>query len=226
MPTLFSFPQQECLFSSSLYYHILLRHPLELKNREENTERGRYKAVSQADEESLTSDKTGGRSQTESVFFAYFRRRMHRPILRIIADHLTEVIFLISLTLTLVDPLDEKKGSEVREKKIQPYDYITAVYSASYLLDELFELFRKRGKMFTSLWRVYDIVRTSLLCVGGLMMTGAFYYNLEDDNRAQLSGNHPVNVGAALFLLGSTLSLLKPLRHSPTLFTAEILFFS
>ena len=162
----------------------------------------------------MTSEKTDPNEETK--FFAYFRRRMHRPILRIIAYHLTEVIFLVSLTLTMVDPLDEKKGTRIREKKMQPYDYITAIYIASYLLDEtLFELFHKRGKMFTSLWRMYDIFRSSLLCVGGLLMTGAFYYKLEDDNRAQLSGNHPVNVGATLFLLGATMSLLKPLRSTP-----------
>ena len=162
----------------------------------------------QTDEESMTSDRT-----EETEFFAYFRRRLHRPILRIIAYHMTEVMFLISLTLSLLDPLDENQGASIREKKMQVYDFITAIYIASNLLDEsLFELFRKRGKMFTSLWRMYDIVRTSLLCVGGLMMTGVFHSTLEDDNRAQLSGNHPVNVGATLFLLGATLSLLKPLR--------------
>ena len=35
---------------------------------------------------------------------------------------------------------------------------------------------------------------------------------LDNDNRAELSGNHPVNVGSTILAFGATMSLLKPLR--------------
>ena len=46
-------------------------------------------------------------------------------------------------------------------------------------------------------------------------MTIAYYMRKEekeDDNRAALSGDHIVNVGSALFCMGVTLQLLRPLR--------------
>merc|ERR1719479_662325 len=45
-------------------------------------------------------------------------------------------------------------------------------------------------------------------------MTVSFRLFLEDDNdnRAEQSGNHAVNVGATIFILGANLALLKPLR--------------
>lgn len=46
---------------------------------------------------------------------------------------------------------------------------------------------------------------------GGLMMTASFKF-MKDDNRAMKSGNHLVNIGATVFILGANLSLLKPLR--------------
>ena len=43
-------------------------------------------------------------------------------------------------------------------------------------------------------------------------MMVASFQSLPDDNRANESGNHGVNVGATIFIIGATLSLLKPLR--------------
>merc|ERR1719400_1154704 len=38
------------------------------------------------------------------------------------------------------------------------------------------------------------------------------FSNLDDDNRAKLSGNHSVNVGSTILAFGATMALLKPLR--------------
>ena len=139
---------------------------------------------------------------------------MHRPILRIICFHVSEVFFLVSLTLTLFDPLEreEKKNGNITTRTIRPYDLITTLYIASYLLESFVLLYRRNSlKIFTSFWQTYDFVRTLLMVIGGLMMVASFQ-TLDDDNRANESGNHGVNVGATIFIIGATLSLLKPLR--------------
>ena len=139
---------------------------------------------------------------------------MHRPILRIICFHVSEVFFLVSLTLTLFDPLErkEKENGTGTTRTFRPYDLITTLYIASYLLESIVLLCRKKGKVFTSFWQTYDVARTLLMFIGGLMMVVSFQFYLDDDNRADKSGNHEVNIGATAFIIGATLSLLKPLR--------------
>ena len=157
-------------------------------------------------------EQAGADSVRENGFFAYFRVRIHRPILRIINYHIIEVLFLFSLTLTLVDPLDEdRKIQKNREKQCHFYDYITMVFTASYCLESALDLVRRKWGSLSSFWTIYNMINSTILSVGGLVSLIA-WKPLEDDNRAKLSGNHPVNVGSTLFALGASLSLLKPLR--------------
>ena len=57
-------------------------------------------------EEDTESKKENG----EHPFFLYWRVRLHKPVLRIIIFHLVESLFLISLALTLIDPLHKGRA--------------------------------------------------------------------------------------------------------------------
>ena len=164
------------------------------------------------DPESPPVEYAGAESVEENAFFSYFRIRIHRPILRIINYHIIEVIFLFSLILTLVDPLDEGKDQKEREQQFHFYDSVTMVFIASYCLESALDLGRRKWGSLSSFWTIYNVINYSILALGGLTTLIAFKIDLVDDNRAKLSGNHPVNVGSTLFALGASLSLLKPLR--------------
>ena len=146
--------------------------------------------------------------QTEHFFFAYFRRRIHRPILRIIAHNCIEILYLLSLTFTLLDPLDD-----VQKKQYHFYDYLTIIFVASYLMESFIDLLRNKGHSLSSFtfFQLYNITSSFLLAVGGLAMMISFR-EMKNDNRAEETGNNAVNVGATILAFGATMSLLKPLR--------------
>ena len=156
-------------------------------------------------------------TQLEHPFFAYFRARIHRPLLRIIAHHMIELIYLISLSLTLIDPLDEPQNFPVEERRKQFhfYDYLTITFISSHLLESFIDLFRKKGHSLSSFsfFQAYTITSCIIMAVGGLITMFSFRFLSEEnhDIRANLSGNHPVNIGSTIFAYGATMSLLKPL---------------
>merc|ERR1719361_870786 len=73
----------------------------------------------------------------ERPFFNFFRKRIHWPLLRLIAHHFIEIMFLCSLTLSLVDPVNREK-----QHGFQPYDYITIIFVFGYLVESLVNLCR------------------------------------------------------------------------------------
>ena len=159
----------------------------------------------------ITGNKREENLPTECFFFHYFRTRIHRPILRMMVYHFMEVFFILCLILSLTDPLDELKGVKKREKKLQVYDYLTMVFTASYLFESVLDLFRTKWQSLSSFWQIYRLINSLFLAVGGLTTLIAFWL-MDDDNRAILSGNDVVNVGWTIFAVGASLSLLKPLR--------------
>ena len=161
--------------------------------------------------EDITQNRIEDDLIPESGFFHYFRTRIHRPILRMMFYHFMEVGFLLCLTLSLIDPLDELKHVEQRTKELQVYDIITMVFIASYVLESVLDVLRRKWQSLSSFWQLYNMLNSLFLTVGGLTLCIAFKL-MEDDNRGKLSGNHAVNVGSTIFAIGGTLSLLKPLR--------------
>ena len=104
---------------------ILFVHPEKLKQAAKNKERKSftnfgYQNDGTGDLEAVKVSEGGENIQLEHWIFSYFRSRIHRPILRIIAYHYIEILFLVSLSLTLLDPMGGRG-----EKVIQFYDYVT-----------------------------------------------------------------------------------------------------
>ena len=151
--------------------------------------------------------------RVENQVMGHFRTNFHRPIFRIIFQHFMDIIFLLSLGLTLADPLDE--GGEVsddkRKKELHFYDYISTILIVSNLVESVIELAGRRWHSISSYWQMYNILTYLLLFAGGLTYFLAFQ-SVENDIRANLSGNHSVNIGATFFAIGGSLAFLTPLR--------------
>ena len=85
----------------------------------------------------------------------------------------------------------------------------------AYCLDDILPIFRKGLAILSTFWTGFYFFNSLLLFTGFSLMAISFKERKDeglDDNRAALSGNHIVNVGTALFCMGVTLQLLRPLR--------------
>ena len=89
------------------------------------------------------------------------------------------------------------------------------MFILSYCLDDIYRIVRKGWANLSTFWTGFSIFN-SLLLTTGFIIFALSYKEMKDeglrDNRAALSGNDPVNIGAALFCMGVTLQLLRPLR--------------
>ena len=143
------------------------------------------------------------------AFWGFYRRMMHRPILRIIVHHFLELVFLISVFLSTIDPLDK-----INQKDFWFYDIILCIFIFTYLIDDIVDCFRRGWTNLTSFWHVYSLVTFLLFAVGQIMVSVSFGMLTPDssDDRSSLSGNSPVNIGATIFSVAATLALLRPLR--------------
>ena len=137
---------------------------------------------------------------------AFYRRLMHRPIFRIIVHYFLEIVFLVVLFLSTIDPHDVPG-----KKQLHYYDYILFVFIGSYLLEDILDIFRRGWTSLSSFWHVYTLVTSTLLCLGqGIMAIG--FHQMTHDDRSKENGNHLANVGAAIFSVGAIFTQLRPLR--------------
>ena len=177
---------------------------LQTRNKVKNTEIEMQEIIEEKEEKS---------NYLEHPAIGFFRTNIHRPIFRLIFQHFMDIVFLLCLALTLIDPLDE--GGEVsdteRKQQVHLYDIITAVLVLTNLLESIIDLVSKRWHSFSSFWQIYNLFTFCLLTTGGLLYYLAFQ-TMEDDIRANNSGNDPVNIGAAFFAIGASMAFLTPLR--------------
>ena len=61
-------------------------------------------------------------SSKENKLKAYYRKVMHRPVYRIVVHHFMELIFLVTLSLVSIDPLDQPDKLDVVF-----YDYVAGI---------------------------------------------------------------------------------------------------
>ena len=142
----------------------------------------------------------------ESVIFAFFRGRFHRPLFRISTAIFFEGIFLLCLTLSLVDPQDKNNTIDW-----WTYDVITAAFAVLYLFENCMDIYRMKWKYFSSPWNASALVAHVLIVFGFVILSIGFTF-MENDRRNEVSGNHASNVGATLTSLGATLSVIRTIR--------------
>jgi len=136
----------------------------------------------------------------------FYRSAMHKPISRIYFHHLMELIFLIVLCLSSIDPYDT-----VNNYQLWWYDYILAIFVISYITDDILEFFRRGWATLNSFWHVFYFCNHLMLFLGAILMSISAAL-IGTDNRQGLSGNHPANVGGAIFAFAALAALLRPLR--------------
>ena len=152
--------------------------------------------------------KDGG--DCEGTFLTWIRDHMHNTVYRIIVHHVMEFFFLIMLFLTLVDPNDVLSSPDVHS-----YDIVSAIFIASYLLDDIIGIVLRRAKNFSSFWHIFKLITSLMLSCSYITYALSMVKLIEvtgKDDRSVVPGNDPVNVGATLFAVGGTLALLRPLR--------------
>eukprot|EP00092_Neocalanus_flemingeri_P004977 GFUD01005353.1.p1 GENE.GFUD01005353.1~~GFUD01005353.1.p1 ORF type:complete len:895 (-),score=157.64 GFUD01005353.1:705-3389(-) len=142
----------------------------------------------------------------ENGMFSFFRERIHRPIFRMIVYHFLEVVFLIALGFSMIDPKVTTGKSE-----LWFYDIVTMIFVINYFIEDVLDIFRRKWTFFSSFWSFYSLINHSLFMLGGCLSSYGFYH-LEDDNRAKLSGNHIVNVGSTFVSIAASMAFFRTVR--------------
>ena len=146
------------------------------------------------------------KEEKENKFFSFYRWAMHKPIFRIIFHHFLETIFLILVFLSTWDPSDT-----FHAKEIWFYDILLGIFVFSYVIDDIVGLRRRGWANFSSFWHTFNFINSIMFLLGMIVSYWSFNY-LPNDNRATLSGNDSVNIGATVYSIAATFALLRPLR--------------
>ena len=156
-------------------------------------------------EESATNPET--EAVFENSFWAFIRERLHRPVYRMYSMALCEIIFLVFLYMGLIDVNDGVINYGWA-------DIITWTFIGHFLFEDLVELLIRKWDFFTSFWNCYTLFTNCLLLSGAAVTY--FGYGIETreptDFRAELSGNHPVNIGMTMIAYGGVMHILRVLR--------------
>ena len=149
------------------------------------------------------------RVRNEKGIFRFYRKMIHRPIFRISTHLLLEFLFLVSVCFSTIDPFDI-----INSKDSWSYDVILCIFIFSFLLDDIVDLFRRGWATLSSFWHMYTLFTSVIFCVGQVILFVSFGHILPDsiDDRALYRGDHAVNIGATIFSIAATLTLLRPLR--------------
>ena len=143
----------------------------------------------------------------ESNLFGFFRLCMHRPLYRMFITGLLDIIFLLFLFLHIYDVHD---GMSESDFSYYP-TIITFTFIANYLFENIVDIWRLKWSFFSSKWTIYSLCNNVLLSTGGLMAWKA-YGEEGDHNRANLGGNHQLNIGMTLISLGASMSFFRIIR--------------
>merc|ERR1719232_936682 len=101
----------------------------------------------------------------ENSCIRYYRKVMHRPVFRIVVHHFMELIFLFTLSLSSIDPLDVPNKIDA-----QFYDYVAGVFILSYCLDDIYRIVRKGWANLSTFWTGFSIFNSLLLTTGFSIM--------------------------------------------------------
>jgi len=110
----------------------------------------------------------------------------------------------------MYDPKDQSSKAE-----LWYYDYITVIFVVSYFLEDLIDIFGRYRNFFSSFWNTYSLLNHTLFVLGGCLEFYGFKKMDVDgygDNRAIVSGNHVVNVGATFVSIAASMSFFSTVR--------------
>ena len=158
-------------------------------------------------------------SKEEDVFFgffAYFRERIHIKIYRMIIHHFFYVIYLWLLVLMVWNPFEHEDAHWNHWHHW--YSYLAFFFAVNLLVDDLMILFTRHGqtwpngqtakRFFKSFWNPYNLTKNLTMVIGLLVGVLA----PDDLNRADLSGNHSLNIAGSLVSLALGAEIFVLLR--------------
>ena len=128
----------------------------------------------------------------ENWFFAYFRKKIHIKIYRMIIGHFFYAVYLCLLVLMVWNPYEHEDEHWNHWKDW--YSYLAGFTAFNLLVDDIINLCTTGAKrFFKSFWNPYNLTKNLTMVMG--LLVGVFS---EDLNRANLSGNHPLNIAGSL----------------------------
>ena len=178
----------------------------------------------------------------ENWLFSHFRGRIHTPIHRMYVYGVIQIVYLALLVILVWDPVtvdieedcasnntmptNEPNESEAKTDpftlctdntkryELHGYTYGILVLTGILVFDGLLKFFTKdmrfgsKQDFFETFWTPFNLC-SRLLLFSGTIAVVVFH---EDENRANLSGNHPVNIGHTFMSIGIGAEALKVMR--------------
>ena len=144
----------------------------------------------------------------EHWFFAYFREMIHVKIYRMIISHFLYGVYLCLLILEVWNPFEDEDRHWNHWNHW--YSYLALFFAVSLLTDDIISLSKSTtgtNRFFQSFWNPYNLAKNLIMVVG--LLVGALS---EDLNRADLSGNHALNVAGSLVSIALGLEIFVLLR--------------
>ena len=179
-------------------------------------ERNRQKGQSQTGNENPESE-----NPPEGRFFSFFRQIIHIPVFRMIYTHAFQMIYLV-LIIVMIWHRPQHSSDDPRivvELERDDYFYVRTVvtgFALMLLVDDLETLFRRRFQFFESFWNSYNLC-SNLLMVSGMLTQFLCEWLSEDpvkeEERPNMSGNHPMNIAVTLYSIAAGLEVFKTLRY-------------
>ena len=164
--------------------------------------------------------------EIEPCVFRFFRRAIHTKTLSMTVAHALHFIYIallcyIVLAEKLDPPVVEAPEASVdrkrlrtlgEENKLRKSMKTVFVFTAMLFFDDLLNFYYKRRRYIKSFWNPFSLFN-HLLMLTGLVIT--FHYDTKENSeldRADISGDHPINIGSSLLALGIGLEVFKTVR--------------
>ena len=191
------------------------------------------------EEDGPAEEGTEAEAVFENCFWAFIRERLHRPVYRMYSMALYEIIFLVFLYLGLTDPNDDAINytwkdyitwtlishffiEDLVELIIRKWDFFTSFWSC-YTLFTNGLLLLGVAILHFGYNKGIDMGEGPSPDVANVTMGEALSPEVANvtkleppmitsDHRAQLSGNHPVNIGMTMIAYGALMHILRVLR--------------
>jgi len=199
LPRLLTFPTAVLLFL--FYPPIILADSI---FREGNI---LFESPSQFDKcqsEGVSAEDQESRSPKEHKVWAFFRERIHRPLYRMCVCAFWEAVFLLIFYLALTKTNDG-------EANFDTFDILTWTFIVHHLIEDLVALWSRTRTFMSSFWSKYTLA-SNLILVAGAIVSYIGLKQAGHDNRAQVSGNHAMNIGLTFVAYGATMYFLRTVR--------------
>ena len=156
----------------------------------------------------------------ENRVFHFFRQFVHTPVFRMIVHNVIELFYLIVLLVCLVDfTVTNKQEPTSRINRTDTEHYLVILFSIFglvFLLEDIKMMVLKRYLFFKTFWNPFSFVAHLIMVVGSAILKIYFFYYADEENdynRANLSGNHSINIGVTLISISVGMEMLNKLRY-------------